>query len=195
MMRLFILSFLFAGCCCASSKSDAPMLIFPPESEPPLLILPPEPVPTLFTPEGETEPIVSIPEVSEEQIPQLNQILQVPLAEGSEVLPEITPPDNTTIVTYTVKMWYTQEVEDAIPELQGFFDQVIDDTNQGYINSDIPLRVEMLCAEKIGVVDSGSIQTILSTFSSFGLSVLKDTADTATLFVTNSDYCTYGYSN
>merc|ERR1711931_154420 len=41
--------------------------------------------------------------------------------------------DTTTIVTY---------------DIDGFLDQVIQETNQGYINSKVPLRVKLLCHEE-----------------------------------------------
>jgi len=174
-------------------ESAPPILISEPETAPPMLILPPEPVPPLLLPGGESEPIVSTPEVSEYQESFVNN--QVPLAEGGEMLAEITPPDNTTVVTFTVKMYYTQEFEDNTPEIEGFFVQIIDDTNQGFVNSEIPLRVEMLCSEKIGITETGSAQGMLGTFSAFGSTTLKDTADAAALFVVNSDFCNQGYNN
>merc|ERR1719249_292066 len=123
MMRLFILSFLYAGCYCSPSKGQAPplllmpesgppllltqpeeapplllsepesappLLISEPETAPPMLILPPEPVPPLLLPGGESEPTVLTPEVPEYQESFVNN--QVPLAEGGELLAEITPP-------------------------------------------------------------------------------------------------------
>ena len=41
--------------------------------------------------------------------------------------------DNTTVVTYSIMLYYTPEVWDNVPDLDGFFDQVLAETNQGYI--------------------------------------------------------------
>merc|ERR1739848_238167 len=157
-------------------------LYFPePESEPILLLSEPETQPPFLIPEGETEPLTLPPETPEEQFVDSNQILQMPAFEGAETFPEITPPDNTTVVTYTVKLYYTQEVEDDTADLQGFFDQVIAETNQGYANSDIPLKNQILCSEKIALAESGSAETDLAAFLAMGASTVRDTADTAAL--------------
>ena len=49
--------------------------------------------------------------------------------------------DSTTIVTYTVMFYYTADFASVTSDIPGFIDQVIAETNQGYINSQIPVRV------------------------------------------------------
>merc|ERR1719175_494082 len=56
--------------------------------------------------------------------------------------------DTTTIVTYTVKIYYTKEFKAVTSDIDGFMDQVIQETNQGYINSKVPLRLKLLCHEE-----------------------------------------------
>ena len=47
------------------------------------------------------------------------------------------PKDTTTIVTYTVKVYYTPQFEAHTSDIKGFVDQVVQETNQGYINSKV----------------------------------------------------------
>ena len=39
--------------------------------------------------------------------------------------------DNTTIVNYSIMLYYTPEVQANVADLDGFFDQVLAETNQG----------------------------------------------------------------
>ena len=54
-----------------------------------------------------------------------------------EDAPTIIPPmardtkDASAIVNYSVMLYYTQEVEDNVADLDGFFDQMLAETNQG----------------------------------------------------------------
>ena len=52
-----------------------------------------------------------------------------------------TAPDNSTIVTYTVMFYYTADFASVTSDIPGFIDQVVAETNQGYINSQIPVRI------------------------------------------------------
>merc|ERR1712156_219416 len=60
--------------------------------------------------------------------------------------------DQTTIVTYSVMLYYTPEVRAAVEssgdDLKMFVNQMIDTTNQGYINSQIPIRAKLHCLEE-----------------------------------------------
>jgi hypothetical protein len=47
-------------------------------------------------------------------------------------------------------------------DLNGFLQQVIDETNQGYENSGIPLRIKSHCPEKVDIVESGSADKLLT---------------------------------
>merc|ERR1719500_911257 len=63
--------------------------------------------------------------------------------------------DKTTVVTYTIKMYYTPEVSMA--------DQMIATTNQGYINSEIPLRAKLHCLEETEEPEAFFTTTEMST--------------------------------
>merc|ERR1719228_2431066 len=65
--------------------------------------------------------------------------------------------DTTTIVTYTVKVYYTPQFKAATADIDGYVDQLIQDTNQGYINSKVPIRVKLFCTELATVNDGYDI--------------------------------------
>ena len=55
---------------------------------------------------------------------------------------ELTQKDTTTVVTYSVMLWYTPEFRNtffAEDDMEAFVNLVIEETNQGYINSQIPV--------------------------------------------------------
>ena len=45
--------------------------------------------------------------------------------------------DTESIVTYTVKVYYTPKFAAFTDDVEGFIDEVITETNQGYINSKV----------------------------------------------------------
>ena len=50
--------------------------------------------------------------------------------------------DTTSIVTYTIMIWYTPQflaLFSSEADMNSFVDLVFAETNQGYINSDIPV--------------------------------------------------------
>ena len=50
--------------------------------------------------------------------------------------------DTTTVVTYSVMLWYTPEFRNTFSteaDMEAFVNLVIEETNQGYINSNIPV--------------------------------------------------------
>ena len=61
--------------------------------------------------------------------------------------------DTTTIVTFSVMFYYTQAFEDGTADIDGFLDQVVSITNTGYINSQIPIRAQKFCSEKVTIVE------------------------------------------
>ena len=51
--------------------------------------------------------------------------------------------DNTTLVTYSIMIWYTPEFKELFAsedDLDLFIDLVFEETNQGYINSLMPVQ-------------------------------------------------------
>ena len=64
--------------------------------------------------------------------------------------------DNTTVVTFSLMFYYTPEFEAITADIEGFVDQIIDITNEGFINSEIPVRVRAFCIEKANLSDSSA---------------------------------------
>ncbi len=100
---------------------------------------------------------------------------------------EITPTDNTTIVTYTVMFYYTAELAEDTPDLEGFFDQLVADTNAGYENSEIPLRIKKHCSEQVpkGSFKSKWATPLLNELTSLNAdpAITRNGADVAALIV------------
>merc|ERR1711973_825485 len=93
------------------------------------------------------------------------------------------------IVTYTVKVYYTPEFRDATADIDGWLDQQIQEVNQGYINSRVPLRVKLHCAE-LARVKEGYINDNNNALKDFeklkgSFTALRGSADQAALFVTD----------
>lgn len=68
--------------------------------------------------------------------------------------------DTTTVVTYTITFYYTREVNLAVKDIKAYFDQIIAETNQAYINSKIPLRVKIHCLRRSTVADENLFQAM-----------------------------------
>ena len=95
------------------------------------------------------------------------------------------PSDKTTIVTYSVMIYYTKAFADITPDIEGFTDILISETNQGYINSQVPLRVKRHCLEQVLIpdgLDAGVTLKKLKTMRSSYAEILQS-ADAAILLV------------
>ena len=46
-------------------------------------------------------------------------------------------------------MYFTPEFEEVVPDVEAYIAVVLSETNQGYINSKIPIRMEIFCIEKL----------------------------------------------
>jgi len=105
--------------------------------------------------------------------------------------------DTDTIVTYSVKVYYTPQFQATTADIEGFVDQVIQETNQGYINSNVPLRVKKHCTELASISDTSSASTMLGTFRSMKgtTASLRGTADAAALLVNSFSSCGIAYLN
>ena len=105
--------------------------------------------------------------------------------------------DQTTIVTYSVMLYYTPEVRAAVEssggDLKMFVDEMIDSTNQGYINSKIPVRAVVHCMEETQEPEAYFVKNhakkhMLDVFRDYngGGNNLRRSADIATLLVTDA---------
>ena len=55
--------------------------------------------------------------------------------------------DTTSLVTYSMMFWYTPEFRATFPaetDMEAFIDLIIVETNQGYVNSQMPVRSGIL---------------------------------------------------
>ena len=114
-----------------------------------------------------------------------------------------TAADNTTIVTYTVMFYYTPQVAIYTDDIPGFIDQVIAETNQGYINSMMPVRIAKFCIEEASFDDIEDSSDALKAFkkmkkasgmsNSQGVRALRNTADAAALIQYDLSGCGIAY--
>merc|ERR1711915_532976 len=102
--------------------------------------------------------------------------------------------DESTIVEYTVKFYYTVEFAEATDDIELYFDQVIAETNQGYINSKIPVRVKIFCIEETTMHDESQSATLLNSFRNYKSSTakLRGSADAAALLFIKTSSCGRG---
>ena len=115
--------------------------------------------------------------------------------EAKEELIKKGKDDDTTIVEYSIKYYYTQEFAEATDDIELYFDQVIAETNQGYINSKIPVRVWIFCIEATTLKDEKESSTQLSKFTSYkgSAEALRGSADAAALLLIKTSSCGRGY--
>ena len=103
--------------------------------------------------------------------------------------------DDTTIVEYSVKLYYTKEFAAATDDIELYMDQVIAETNQGYINSNIPIRVKIFCIEATTLNDETESATLFTKFANYKGSseALLGSADAAALLFIKASSCGRGY--
>jgi len=104
--------------------------------------------------------------------------------------------DTTTVVTYSVMFWYTKKFADVTPDIPLFISQVIAETNQGYINSKVPVRVKAHCTKQVDFEEVKNGYMMLDIFgASRPTKDLLNTADVAHLFVSTSTVCGIAHFN
>jgi hypothetical protein len=114
---------------------------------------------------------------------------------------------NDTIITYTVIVAYTNEFSKDMSysndKIQAYMDTLEEETNQGYINSDIRLRVKIVHFYKTSYIDSGDLlidkQNFMNTDKDYSKKIrtLRDQyyADIMILLVGNKGYSYCGVAN
>ena len=105
--------------------------------------------------------------------------------------------DNRTFVIYYVKVYYTYDFAASTPSVLGFVLQMIAVTNQGYVNSNVPLVAKLLCIELTDIGEDESPYQMLSDFTNMKipLNTLRGSADVASLLVNSLSGCGIGYQN
>jgi hypothetical protein len=102
--------------------------------------------------------------------------------------------DKTTMVTYTIKIYYTPEVRKSVKNIATMVENVVAQTNQGYKNSKIPVRVKLHCMEETTVPEAQISDLGVFTRYKGGGNNLRGSADAAALLITHSDkWCGVGY--
>ena len=97
--------------------------------------------------------------------------------------------DRSTEVTFSLKVYYTQEFEAVTADIELFVDQMISRTNLGFINSKIPVRVEAFCIEKATLSDAKGSDIYKFRIMKGSAVATLNTADAATLLVRDAPYC------
>jgi len=100
--------------------------------------------------------------------------------------------DSTTMAEYSVMIYYTPQFARITRDIPGFLDQVVTETNLGYANSKIPLRIRIHCVEEASINDDpdGGLTGINNSrwrvlAMKKDLAALRNTADTVVvLFAT-----------
>ena len=99
--------------------------------------------------------------------------------------------DNDTMAYISVKVYYTREFASQTNNINEFVDKMLALTNQGFLNSKVPITVVKNCVEAADVNDIYDMNEQLQEFRTLRKSLedLRDTADTATLLTTKNNYC------
>ena len=103
-------------------------------------------------------------------VEEINDVRDVDMRNFNQLLAK-GKTDLLSIVEYTVTVYYTRyfvtqykqctnlnirEVKKTTPDLETFIDQVIAETNDGYKNSGVPLRVKLHCLLESDIPDGMS---------------------------------------
>ena len=72
--------------------------------------------------------------------------------------------DTTTIAEFSITVYYTEEFKKTTADPLTFIDQVIAETNQGYINSGIPIRARLHCVIQSDIRDGLPAHVTLAMF-------------------------------
>merc|ERR1712212_605551 len=97
--------------------------------------------------------------------------------------------DNSTVVTYTVKVYYTAAFAASTPDIDGFINMALSETNMGYINSQVPLRIKKHCTEQTTISDGLSPDLSLDQLTNLKptFADVRGSADVAVLLVNTFD--------
>ena len=114
-----------------------------------------------------------------------------------ESLQAIAEADNATAASYSVMFYYTPEFAAITSDIQGYIDQVLAETNQGYANSEVPLTVTHFCTEAATINDIQDTSDLITAFKNMKESVdeLRNTADATALLVEDFNSCGVAYMN
>ena len=113
-------------------------------------------------------------------------------------LGDVLADDDGGMVEYSVMIYYTPEFEAITSDIPGFVDQVLAETNQGYVNSNIPMTIKLHCIERATISDTASSSALMSSFmkmKKMSAAALRHSADATVLFVASlGNYCGRAHS-
>ena len=84
--------------------------------------------------------------------------------DDSPDLGDVLADDDGGMVEYSVMIYFTPEFEAITSDIPGFVDQVLAETNQGYVNSNIPMTIKLHCIERATISDTASSSALMSNF-------------------------------
>merc|ERR1712154_713829 len=81
------------------------------------------------------------------------------------------------------------------PDIEGWVDQVLAESNQGYVNTQMPVRITKLCIEAATINDMADTSDFISAFANMKgtTDALRNTADSAYLLAIDFNSCGVGY--
>ena len=95
--------------------------------------------------------------------------------------------DKTTVVSYSIDVYYTREFQADTPDIETWVSKAIEDTNQGYRNSKVPLLARVHCIIQSEVPDGLQSSDTLKRFSNSlmrnGKRIRPNSADATILLV------------
>ncbi len=131
-----------------------------------------------------------------ENMPEAKHLINDVVGNASSRIeyPEMRMDDTTTIVTFSLKFYYTPQFAAETADIDGFIEEVIAVTNQGYINSKAPVRVQSCGSEKAPFDETMKGGDDLDQLRDMkgSLEEVRGTADAATILVSRSDVCGLG---
>ena len=141
------------------------------------------------------EDVAHMVEEEEEDVPMDMRADELMSSQEKQAFIQQGVDDDSTIVEYTIKYYYTKEFAEATDDIELYLDQVIAETNQGYINRNIPIRVKIFCIEASTLNDEESSAVLFSKFVNYKETVeeLRGSADAAALLFMKTSSCGRGY--
>lgn len=94
--------------------------------------------------------------------------------------------DLGAVAEFSIMIYYTPQFAEITSDIPGFVEQVLAETNQGYVNSQVALVARLHCIEQAAISDTDSSTKTMVNFLKMragSTSSLRHTADTAVLLV------------
>ena len=123
---------------------------------------------------------------------------KVALTEKMKKLVQKGKADDTTVVEFSIRFYYTKGFAKATSDVTLFFNQVLAVTNQGFSNSKIPVKAKIFCIEATTLTDQAEADDLRKNFEKLkgsgvaGRRAVLGTADAAALFVVKTNQAGIG---